>query len=102
MKVLLQVFTDAVCFVGVVFENGIDLFFGALAFGLNFLLGLGNVEIDGGDDGAGTELAKVGVVRLHGDILVGEQEYGDSRDQHAAKEKMEFFLLLFHLESFCS
>ena len=102
MQVLFQVFADAVGLVGIVFENGADFFFGTLALNFDFLFGLGNVEVDGRYDGTGTELAQVGVIRLHGDILVGEQEYGDGRNQYAPEEKMKFLFLLFHLESFCS
>ena len=101
LQVLLEVFADAVRLVGIVPEDGAHLLFGALAFDFDFLLGLGNVELERRDDGARAQLAQVRVFRLQGDVLIGEKEYGQYRDKYPPDGEMDSFLLLLHFTFPC-
>ena len=101
LQVLLEVLADAVGLVGIVPEDGVHLLFGALAFDFDFLLGLGNVELERRDDGTRAQLAQMRLFCLQGDVLVGEKEYGQHRDKYPPDGEMDSFLFLLHVTFPC-
>ena len=73
LEVLFQFVQKTRRFVEVEFEDGVHLVGGARPFGLEFLFGFGNFELERGDDCPCTELAQVWTFGAQSDVLVGEQ-----------------------------